>query len=135
MKSKSKEFMDVARSIAKMSKDPKTKVGCVIVDNQNHILSTGYNGFPPGVEEPYPVWHSKTKYDYVIHAEANALIHGNNIRDKAYKMYCTMFPCAECAKLICSTNIKYLYYADEKYKNDLSVLLFKLKGIQCLQLD
>ena len=45
-------FMNIARVVATKSKDPNTKVGCVVVDTATkRIMATGYNGFPPGVNE------------------------------------------------------------------------------------
>ena len=41
-------FMGVAILAAKRSKDPNTQVGACIVDKNNVILTTGYNGFPAG---------------------------------------------------------------------------------------
>ena len=41
-------FMGVALLAAKRSKDPNTQVGACIVDKNNVILTTGYNGFPKG---------------------------------------------------------------------------------------
>ena len=48
-------FMGVAILASKRSKDPNTQVGACIVDNNNIILSTGYNGFPFGCsDDDYP---------------------------------------------------------------------------------
>ncbi|MDO4882872.1 MAG: cytidine deaminase, partial [Oscillospiraceae bacterium] len=48
-------FMGVALLAAKRSKDPNTQVGACIVDGNNIILSTGYNGFPYGCsDDAYP---------------------------------------------------------------------------------
>lgn len=44
-------FIEMAMHIATKSKDPSTKVGCVIVGPDNEVRSTGYNGFPRGVQE------------------------------------------------------------------------------------
>lgn len=44
-------FIEMAMLVAKKSKDPSTKVGCVIVGPDNEIRSTGFNGFPRGVQE------------------------------------------------------------------------------------
>ena len=44
-------FMGVALLAAKRSKDPNTQVGACIVDDDNRILSTGYNGFPCGCSD------------------------------------------------------------------------------------
>ena len=41
-------FMGVAILTAQRSKDPNTQVGCCIVDKEQRILSTGYNGLPWG---------------------------------------------------------------------------------------
>ena len=42
---------NLAKHIGSWSKDPSTKVGAVIVDDKNRIVSVGYNGFPRGVED------------------------------------------------------------------------------------
>ncbi len=44
-------FMGVSLLAAKRSKDPNTQVGACIVDSNNIILSTGYNGFPYGCSD------------------------------------------------------------------------------------
>ena len=48
-------FILQATLIAQKSKDPSTKVGCVIVNDDNVILSTGFNGFPRGIEEDWKI--------------------------------------------------------------------------------
>ena len=65
-------FMGVAILASKRSKDPNTQVGACIVDNNNIILSTGYNGFPFGCSDDDHPWcrdGEDTKYSYVVHAE------------------------------------------------------------------
>ena len=47
-------FMLLAITASLRSKDPKTKVGCVIVDEDNHQVGMGYNGFIPGIDETRP---------------------------------------------------------------------------------
>ena len=66
------------------SKDPSTKVGCVIVDKNNHQVTMGYNGMVAGIDEGQLPWGKiKTvplehqKYAYVVHAETNAILHTN----------------------------------------------------------
>lgn len=101
------------------SKDPSRKVGCVIVDKNNRIISTGYNGFPAGVNEKDFTWnkksnnYSETKYAYVIHAEANAILHKDQSYLKGSSLYVTLFPCNECAKMIVSKKIKKVYYLED----------------------
>ena len=48
-------FFDIIKSVSKKSKDPSTQVGCLIVSPNNEIVSTGFNGFPRGVEDRYEV--------------------------------------------------------------------------------
>ena len=78
-------FMGVAILASKRSKDTNTQVGACIVDNNNIILSTGYNGFPFGCsDDDYPWCRDgvDTKYNYVVHAELNAILNarGNNLK-------------------------------------------------------
>src|SRR3546814_4797914 len=68
-------FMRIAQDVASRSKDPSTQVGAVLVDADNHIIATGYNGFPPGIEETPARWQRPDKYERVIHAEMNAIAH------------------------------------------------------------
>ena len=72
-------FMGVALLSAKRSKDPSTQVGACIVNADNVIVGTGYNGFPKGCsDETFPWERSgnflETKYPYVCHAELNAIL-------------------------------------------------------------
>ena len=67
-------FMDLARLVAGWSKDTSTKVGCVIIGPDKEIRSTGYNGFPRGVDDTIPAGHERpAKYDFTEHAERNAI--------------------------------------------------------------
>ena len=81
-------FMGVAILAAERSKDPNTQVGACIVDGENRILSTGYNGFPSGCSDDEFPWEreggfSETKYPFVVHAELNAILNarGKNLTD------------------------------------------------------
>ena len=44
-------FLELANHISSWSKDPSTKVGCVVVGADREIRSTGFNGFPRGIED------------------------------------------------------------------------------------
>lgn len=115
-------FMGIALLSAKRSKDPNTQVGACIVDNYNKILGIGYNGFPIGCSDDVLPWDkesedvNKTKYPYVVHAEANAIL--NSTKDlHGSRMYVDLFPCNECAKLIIQSGIKEILYITDKYKD------------------
>ena len=68
-------FLEMAKHVASWSKDPSTKVGAVIFDEQKRVVSLGYNGFPKGVDDdPKRYADRELKYRMVVHAEANAMI-------------------------------------------------------------
>ena len=50
-------FMSIALIMAQRSKDPHTQVGACLVDGENRVIGTGYNGFPRGIEsDALPCW-------------------------------------------------------------------------------
>ncbi len=111
-------FMGVALLAAKRSKDPSTQVGACIVNANNVILSTGYNGFPYGCNDDDFPWDregEETKYPYVVHAELNAILNAGGRDLKGAKVYVDLFPCNECAKAIIQSGIKEVVYLYDKY--------------------
>lgn len=134
-------FMGVAILASKRSKDPNTQVGACIVDSDNIILSTGYNGFPYGCsDDDYP-WAREgkdTKYSYVVHAELNAILNARGKDLKGAKLYVDLFPCNECAKAIIQSGISELVYLYNKYPDSAatqaSQRMLKSAGIKLRQL-
>ncbi|MGX9443904.1 deoxycytidylate deaminase [Nitrobacteraceae bacterium UC4446_H13] len=98
-------FLDLARHVAAWSRDPSTQVGAVIVRPDRTIASVGFNGFPRGVED-YPDRYADrpTKYQFVVHAEANAILNAHR-SVAGCALYSTLFTCNECAKLIVQAGI------------------------------
>lgn len=101
----------MAELVSTKSKDPSTKVGVVIVGADNEILSTGFNGFPRGVDETIPErWERPAKYMFIEHAERNAIHNAarNGIVLKGSTMYTNFIgcPCTECTKAIIQSGIK-----------------------------
>jgi dCMP deaminase len=78
-----------------LSKDPATKVGAMVVTPDFRKVSTGYNGFPPGVAETPERWSRPEKYDWVVHAEVNAL-HNAPFDTRGCWLYVTIPPCDRC---------------------------------------
>lgn len=110
--------MGVALLAAKRSKDPNTQVGACIVDSNNIILSTGYNGFPIGCSDDEYPWAregEQTKYPYVVHAELNTILNANGKNLRGARLYVSLFPCNECAKAIIQSGIKEVIYLSDKY--------------------
>ena len=123
-------FMGVALLAAERSKDPNTRVGACIVDRQRRILSTGYNGFPQGCSDDEFPWNrdaslGETKYNFVVHAELNAILNtrGKSLADSI--LYVALFPCNECAKEVIQVGIKDIIYLDDKYARSNGVMAAK----------
>ena len=99
-------FFELAQHVSGWSKDPSTKVGAVIANEQHQVLSIGYNGFPRGVEDRVSRYADRdTKLLFVAHAERNAL--DNAFVDvRGATLYTSLCPCNECAKSIIQKGIK-----------------------------
>ena len=117
-------FMGMAVLSSLRSKDPSTKVGAVIVSDDNKVVSIGYNGMPANLDETQLYWDKRggegleSKYLYVCHAEFNAILNtqvGGSLKNA--RVYVTLFPCNECTKAIIQTGIKEVIYLDDKYKD------------------
>jgi dCMP deaminase len=133
-------FMLQAIMASFKSKDPATKVGCVFVDHNNHQITFGYNGFVAGIDEEKLPWGKDKsvslefqKYGYVVHAEANAILHSTRPL-KGARCYVTLFPCHECAKLLASSKVSEVIFLQDKHEgtesNRISKRIFELTGIK-----
>lgn len=118
-------FMNVAILTSLRSKDKNTKVGSVLVDSKNRIIGAGYNGLPSHIDESkFPTSNNKslpyneTKYAYVVHAELNSILNTTVYDLNGSKIYCTLFPCNECAKVIIQKGISEVIYLSDKYHDD-----------------
>ena len=104
------KFLPVVRAIGCLSKDPSTKVGAVVLDDDYNILVTGYNGFPRGVQDdPVRLSNRELKLKFVSHAEANAIAQAARVGAKLYGstlVVTNLYPCTNCAKLIVQAGIK-----------------------------
>lgn len=134
-------FMGVALLAAKRSKDPNTQVGACIVDENNVIISTGYNGLPIGCSDDDFPWNrdgENNKYAYVVHAELNAILNATGKSLRGARVYVALFPCNECAKAIIQAGIREVIYLSDKYDgtplNQASKLLLNTAGVKLTQL-
>jgi dCMP deaminase len=101
-------FMSLAVTVSAASKDRSTKVGCVVVGPDNEIRSTGFNGFPRGVNDNAPERHERpAKYLWTEHAERNAIYNAARMGTalKHCRLYCTFAPCMDCARAIVQAGI------------------------------
>jgi len=101
-------FLDMCAFIATKSKDKSTKVGSVIVGKSNEIRSTGYNGFPRGVNDNIKSRHKRPdKYLWTIHAEQNAILAAAKMGTSLEncRIYVDLHPCSRCAGFIIQAGI------------------------------
>lgn len=136
-----KRFLQLAEQIASWSKDPSTKVGAVIVDPLNRIVSTGYNGFARNVDDSEERYNNRDlKYKLVIHAEANALLFAQRNLSNCTIYVHPFMPCSSCANLIIQSGImrvvslKLTKEKEDRWKEsfDLSTSLFKEAGVDLI---
>ena len=123
-------YLQIAEIASQKSKDPSSKVGCVIVDSNNRIVSTGFNGFIAGCDEDQMTYDRPMKYNLIIHAEMNALMFANQ-SVKNCIVYVTHHPCDNCFKHLAQAGIKKIYYKSksvlERFSQD------QIKAIDILQ--
>jgi len=106
-------FMKIAEDVALRSTCDRAMVGAVLVKDK-HIISTGYNGSPAGLEHCDDVGHLMVDGHCVrtVHAEVNAIIQaavfGLATRDAV--CYVTHFPCLNCTKTLINARISKLIY-------------------------
>ena len=118
-------FMDVAKLVSTWSKDDKKQVGSVIVNDNRHIVSTGFNGQPRGLDDDASHRGEKPyKGYYYEHSERNAIYSAafRGVSLAGCTLYTTFFPCADCTRAVIQAGIKkvvtpepdmeYVAYAD-----------------------
>ena len=134
-------FMGLAHLSALRSKDPNTKVGAAIVDDNHRVVSVGYNGFPKGCSDEVFPWGRDgdtldSKYAFVVHAELNAILN-SKWPVAGCTIYVSLFPCNECAKAIIQSGIKAVIYRDDLYKDTKEVKaskrMLKTAGVDIIE--
>lgn len=138
-------FMKIAENTAELSRDPRTKVGAVLVKDKK-ILSTGYNGPPrnfydslvPFSGYDYDAPLSEQKNSHIIHAEVNAILNYEgslpNLKDST--LYVTISPCHECAKFLSQVGIKKIIYLEDYHKSDtceFAKYILKVCGVELIK--
>jgi dCMP deaminase len=110
-------FMMVAYMISKRSSCKKINVGCVVVDNNKNIITTGYNGHVAGGE--HRSIERNGHEQMTIHSETNAIAIAGKKGASVYgaTAYVTHYPCINCAKILIASGIKKIIY-DCEYKPD-----------------
>lgn len=136
-------FVRLAETISTWSKDPNTKIGCVIVTEEDKdVISIGYNGLARGVND-LPIERSSRengeKYFWYAHAERNAIYNaarkGRSLTGSTIILN-KGIPCTGCAIGIIQSGIKRVICATvqivgSKWKEeaDRSVIMLKEAGV------
>lgn len=112
--------MELAVTVSRKSKDPRCRVGAVVVKN-NVVLSTGFNGLPRHVfDDPDVLADTEEKLRVICHAEQNAILNAARLGvalDGA-TMFVSKFPCLACCIALIQAGVKEIYTHDTKYWND-----------------
>lgn len=138
-------FMEICRTMARRTTCPRRAVGAVIV-NENHVLTTGYNGAPKGFPHPIETGCIREElgipsgeYSDVcpcLHAEQNAIVQaalfGVSVRDGI--LYCTTQPCVSCARMIANAGIRRIVF-EQSYADPMSIGLLTTAGVELLTWD
>lgn len=134
-------YLGMAEHISKKSKDPSSKVGSVIVDNEHRTISTGYNGLPKGVDDiPEILENRDRKYAQIIHAEENAILFARQSL-KNYMIYVwPMMSCCSCCSKIIQSGIKKVVTVTNdvlrwKESFDISRTTFDLCNVEVIEYD
>jgi dCMP deaminase len=133
-------FIGVVHELAKLSKDPSTKVACLIFGPNMEIRSTGWNGFPRKVSDtPERLNDRQVKYSLVAHAELNAVANAARSgvsTDGCELLVSALHPCNECAKAIIQAGIRKVYAPlpdnDGRWATnfEIAALLFSEAGVE-----
>jgi dCMP deaminase len=106
-----RRFLKLASEVASWSKDPSTKVGCVLAKDKK-VLSLGYNGFPKNISDDLNrLINREEKYEITVHAEVNAVttaaLHG--VSTEGASAYVTFSPCSRCASVLINAGVSAIY--------------------------
>ena len=105
-------FMKIAETVAVKSKDPSSKMGCVIVDPKKRVISLGYNGMLQGADESKMTLSERPmKYYFAIHSEMNAILFAHQDLTGC-TIYNRVATCENCLKYCLQAGIKRFVYKD-----------------------
>jgi dCMP deaminase len=103
-------FIKMTNIVSEESDDGNRKVGCVIVKGDT-IISYGSNTIPEKVKKLKSRKEKPDKYYWIGHAERNAICDAakKGISTDDTEMYCSYYPCSDCAISIIQAGISKLY--------------------------
>jgi dCMP deaminase len=102
-----RRYLALAEFISGWSKDPSTKVGAVITDSNNRVISIGFNGLPRGMEDTTErLENRELKYKLMVHAERNAIIFAERPLHGCTLYTWPFMPCSVCAGIVSQAGIR-----------------------------
>jgi dCMP deaminase len=133
-------IMNLCFNVSMKSLDPDTKHGCVVIDREGGILTTGYNGPPRGCVDLNVPLTRPDKYDWMLHSEANCIFTAarNGIPLRGSHFYITGIPCFHCLTFMIQVGASRITYGPlnswmhkeegyfDKYKVLFSILQTKI---------
>lgn len=139
-------FLAMANLVSLRSPDGRTKTGCVLVDQNNSILGTGYNGPIRGVDDRILPNFDKSKYPFFQHAEMNCLLNcaRQGIKTASSIIYITGPPCFNCVQSLYQAGIskvihgkQYIHMMDNQdYKDNMELFNFLTqKNMPLIEVD
>jgi len=106
-------FLDLAEQVSRRSPDRHTKHGCVLIDVDHRVISTGYNGPVTGVPNELVPLDRPHKYDWLIHAEDNAVAFARcDLRGAT--AYITGPPCAACFRRLLQVGVRRIVHSQRQ---------------------
>lgn len=127
-------FMEITNLVATRSTCDRAFVGCLIVNDDNRIVSTGYNGSVKKNPHCDDIGHKMREGHCIatIHAEINALLYcaKEGISVNNCSAYVTHFPCLNCTKALIQAGIKKIYYQNDYRVDEYALELLNINGIE-----
>ena len=141
---KDQYFMQIVETVALRSTCLRHQIGCVIVDDNSKIVSTGYNGAVRGVEHCLDKGCIRDKLNIksatnieiceAVHSEQNALIQAGKYSEGS-TLYVNCIPCITCSKMLINAGIKRVVIpADNTYSDKDGLALLKKVGVEVTRL-
>ena len=114
-------FIEIAIALSKQGTCSRRKVGAVLINSMNHIIGTGYNGSPRGMQHcidnkevcsgSEALSGERLELCNAIHAEQNALLQCYDV-NQIEACYTTSSPCMHCIKMLMNTSCKTIFYLE-----------------------
>lgn len=132
-------FMNLAMTVSQRGTCDRAYVGCLIVNKENRIVSTGYNGSIKGNPHCDEIGHTMRDGHCIatIHAEMNALLYcaKEGISVNGCIAYVTHFPCLNCTKSLIQAGISKIYYNNAYRVDDYAIKLLERNKIPYIKID